>query len=93
MSAPGSQFESFVWKGQTRYRCTQMWEGGSKCEYDTYDLAMLKEHIRGPHTLTGKPHEGKRRVVSPLVDSAGKPIIHEVKPDPPSEFDGYRFKA
>lgn len=47
-----SQFDTFVWKGQTRYRCTGKWESGVPCSFDTHDKELLIKHMATPHLRT-----------------------------------------
>ena len=49
---PENLYETFVWKGQTRYRCGGRWESGAKCEYDTADREAIIRHATSPHTRT-----------------------------------------
>lgn len=73
------EFETFDWKGQTRYRCNLKWESGSDCLYDTYDLGAMREHLRGPHNRTGKrPRPAVRQ--SPIVSPTGEPFETVVDP-------------
>ena len=37
--------ETFIWKGQTRYRCPLYWESGAKCMFDTHEVELLKAHM------------------------------------------------
>ncbi len=89
--------EVIFWKGQKRYRCPRKWESGAECEYDTHDLTMMAEHMRGPHTRDGKPAQSLPKFISPILDASGNQIIREVKsvePDTPvsPEFEHHRFK-
>ena len=70
------EFEPFIWAGQKRYRCNQLWESGGKCDFDTYDLELMQAHIREPHTRSGKhnPTSAPARV-SPILDAEGKNIV------------------
>jgi len=40
-------YETFKWRGQTRYRC-------SSCEFDTYSPELIEEHIRTIHKVRGQ---------------------------------------
>ncbi len=44
------EIETFIWKGQTRYRCPLNWESGAPCSFDTHEMLALVDHMRGPHT-------------------------------------------
>ena len=46
---PQDQFETFVWKGQTRYRCGGRWESGAPCEFDCADREQIIRHMASPH--------------------------------------------
>lgn len=82
-----SGLEYFFWKGQKRYRCPIVWEGGNRCEWDHPNLTDVWEHMRAPHTFDGKPASPQVVERSPIVDPAGQPIYRE------SESPGtYRFK-
>lgn len=69
----GSGYESFLWNGQTRYRCKKTWDNGAPCAYDTYDLLSMHDHERTVH--------GKKRGIAPpvptLFDAAGDLIERE----------------
>ena len=43
------QTETFIWKGQTRYKCGGRWESGAPCEFDTHDMDLLAKHRAEPH--------------------------------------------
>ncbi len=49
MANTSVKIETFLWKGQTRYKCPRIWEGGIKCDYDTYDLDLLRKHMMTGH--------------------------------------------
>jgi len=51
------QFDTFIWKGQTRYRCMGKWESGSPCAFDTADKDALIRHMASPHLRSVKPPE------------------------------------
>jgi len=82
-------YEIFYWKGQKRYRCPLRWESGARCEYDTYNLEYMREHVAGPHTYSGKA-PAVRRSVSPVLDSEGRQIVKETAV--PSEFERLHFR-
>jgi hypothetical protein len=85
-----SEFETFMWKGQLRYRCPCSWENGVRCEFDTYELEAMRLHISQPHVSNGKrPQKPTTTVTSTLVDGNGKPIVYE-KPNP--KFERASFK-
>jgi hypothetical protein len=42
-------FETFKWKGQTRYKCGGMWESGAPCQFDTHDKNAIIAHMSAPH--------------------------------------------
>lgn len=87
--------EVTLWKGQKRYHCPKKWESGAACEYDTHDLTLMAEHMRGPHTRDGKPPQATPKFVSPILDASGKQIIREVPSQDETvspEFEQYRFK-
>ena len=42
-------YDTFIWKGQTRYRCNRRWDSGTPCEYDTHDLNDMAKHAAQPH--------------------------------------------
>ena len=83
------QFTESTWKGQKRFHCNQTWESGGPCEFDTHDMRLMLEHIRAPHTLTGKAPKVARHQPSIIVDSEGKPIVRE---EPAPEFQEFRFR-
>lgn len=87
------QIETFIWGGQTRFKCPHTWEGGAACTWNFSDIDELREHMEQPHNRTGKPAQ-RQVVVSPLVDQDGKPIVHErmKEPDVPLEFQNLKFK-
>jgi hypothetical protein len=90
MTQTEGDFEIFFWKGQKRYRCNQRWEGGGKCEFDTFHYPDLLAHISQPHTYSGKRAPSTpRRVVSPIVGPQGEEIAHEVDP----EISGAKFRS
>jgi hypothetical protein len=82
-------FEQRLWKNQTRYSCNQFWESGTKCEFDTHSMELMEDHIRTPHTYSGKPLKTSRQRVSPILDSDGNQIVHT---EPSPEFQDYQFK-
>jgi hypothetical protein len=43
------QIETFIWKGQTRYKCPENWESGAKCEYNCASMDQLVAHMKSPH--------------------------------------------
>jgi hypothetical protein len=77
------EFEIFYWRGQKRFRCNQTWPNGTPCAYDTFDYQDLLAHVGQPH---GRPRSIKQKVISPIVDPAGQPIVRE-------EFDSVEFKG
>lgn len=83
----------FFWCGQKRYRCPLIWESGAACDYDTYDIDAMRDHIGQPHTASGKPRTG-RATVSPLFDHEGKQIIHAPieEREIPEQFRNLKFK-
>ena len=87
-----SDFESFFWRGQERFRCNQKWENGTPCLFDTYDMETMIEHIACPHNRSGKvPKQPKRiPVASPILDTYGNPTIREMEVDP--EYRDIKFK-
>ena len=83
-------FEEFFHMGQRRYKCNQVWESGAPCEYDTYDLRTLLEHVREPHNRSGKVSERvQRQRESRILDPAGKNIVVT---EPAPEYGAFRFK-
>lgn len=74
----GESLEVFYWRGQKRYRCPRAWESGARCEYDTYDLTEMRQHLRSPHTRSGAfPKETKVQRTSPIVDEHGENFVVE----------------
>ena len=63
---PQEPFETFIWKGQMRYRCGAKWESGAACQYDTQDKAALIKHMASPH-LRAAPVGGSPSIAAPLV--------------------------
>ena len=65
-----TDYETFVWCGQTRYRCNRKWANGTACAFDTYDPALMDEHIRAVHVV--------KRPVAPamptLFDAEGNQV-------------------
>lgn len=84
------EFETFTWKGQKRYRCARKWESGAQCEYDTYDLNELRNHLMEPHNRAGKIPVAPAPRLSPIVDEKGGPIFSE---EVPEEFQDVRFRS
>jgi hypothetical protein len=41
--------ETFIWRGQTRYKCPRSWASGAKCEFNSHSLELLHKHIASPH--------------------------------------------
>ena len=82
-----SEFETFHWKGQKRYRCPRAWENGAPCAFDHYDLEVVRQHAATPHNASGKA-PATRRFISPIVDSRGETIVHEE----PGLFKDVKFK-
>jgi len=85
----GQEVKVFFWKRQKRYRCPLVWEGGAACEFDTYDVEMLGQHMIEPHTFSGKiPRNVKR--VSPILNSKGEQIMNETPI--PHDLANVKFK-
>jgi hypothetical protein len=72
-----AEIQTVVWKGQKRYLCPLLWESGAACEYDSYELSQLRDHMKAPHTASGKAPEVQQARVSMLFDHEGKQIIHQ----------------
>ena len=89
------EIETFTYAGQTRYKCPLVWESGKKCAYDTYDVGLLRDHMRTAHTYSGKPRQSDnpQPIVSPLLDHRGQRIVRQpiVPPEAPFEFRKVRF--
>ena len=88
------KIETFLWKGQLRYRCPLKWESGDPCAYDTYDQQLLREHMRNPHSRTGKTsRESPQELIvdSPILDPKGEPFKKTVPL--PEEFRNLKFKG
>ena len=83
------RFQVFYWRNQRRFRCNRNWESGVPCEFDTYDMATMHEHVRSPHSLTGKEPKVPVKRVSRLVDADGHNLALE---EPTVEFEDYTFK-
>ncbi len=49
MEHNGQEIETFVWKGQTRYRCPHSWESGAKCQFDAGSREAIVAHMQAPH--------------------------------------------
>ena len=82
-------FEVFLWNGQRRYRCPLSWESGEPCAYDSYDLEVMRQHVRESHNRSGKAV--KRRAPSPVIyDADGRPVTLGARPD--RGFEDVRFK-
>jgi hypothetical protein len=79
--------ETFIWKGQKRYRCPWQYDAGGTCAYDSYDVRLLMEHVRDTHGKSSVPENAGR--VSSLVDQHGQ---HFVVPAPAPEVRGAKFK-
>lgn len=75
--------ETFIWKGQTRYRCPGFWESGAKCEYDTGDRELMLKHIASPHLRTVPTGPGTPRAVTPTTVADTEATA--------AEFRGARF--
>ena len=75
------KFESFDWAGQMRYKCNQRWPNGTSCEYDTYDLDLMKDHVKEVHMI--------KRPVPPmptLFDAEGQRVQREHQTDDDIRF-------
>lgn len=85
-------FEEFHWKDQLRYRCNRTWESGALCQFDTYDMLAMMDHLKSPHNRSGKFPKQKptSSVMSSLVDGNGKPIVFAE--EPAQEFKDVQFK-
>jgi hypothetical protein len=67
----------FEWCGQTRYRCNRPWPQGGVCEWDTYDLHLMDEHVKSTHAV-------KKPVAPPmptLFDANEELITRRQEPD------------
>ena len=82
-----SGLETFVWKGQTRYRCPWKYDNGGSCAYDTYDEKLLQDHVRDTHGQNRRPENAGR--VSPILDASGQNFRVA---DPAPEIPGASFK-
>lgn len=79
-----SGIETFIWRGQTRYRCPGHWESGAKCEYDSADYNALVMHMRSPH-LRAAP------TAAPAAPTAAVPdAVADTEATAP-EFTGAKF--
>ncbi len=84
---PEEHIESFIWKGQTRYRCTGYWESGAKCEYDCASREQIIQHMRSPH-LRAAPN------TAPPVPAAAIPVADVADTESRAgEFAGSKFAA
>ncbi len=63
------EFETFEWKGQTRYRCGGRWESGAPCQYDTADKEAIVKHMAMPH-LREAPKAGPAVLPEPAVPAS-----------------------
>ena len=47
-----SDIETFLWRGQMRYKCPLHWESGTRCEFNTFSLDELRKHMaQGNHQV------------------------------------------
>lgn len=85
--SPDKGFTEAFWEGQLRYYCTAIFPNGRPCEYDTYDLDAMYEHMR-------KHAPRIRREASPIVDAEGRSYMkeYEVPAEIPAEYRNMRFK-
>lgn len=80
----GTSVETFVWKGQTRYRCPGRWESGAKCEYDCSSIEQLAAHMKTPHM-----RELKQEAPKPFTVPASAADTEKAAP----EFKGASFAS
>jgi hypothetical protein len=81
ISSENPEFETFVWKGQVRYRCPHKRADGSPCPYDTYDLSLMRAHARFPSGMHVLPHAASTQK-APTSSSAKTPKKKPARLDP-----------
>jgi hypothetical protein len=80
------EIETFHWKGQLRYKCPLKWSTGAPCQYDTYDVELLKKHMVSDHT---RPN-GLEVPVTP--QSLADQPTQDFNKTPDPEFEFVKFK-
>lgn len=83
MEPEQTEFETFHWLGQLRYKCNRLWESGAHCEYDHHDLDQIRKHAASPH--------GRAVINSPLTSTA--PVPQNVSEKPAPEFENIKFAS
>jgi len=44
------QLETFLWRGQLRYKCPAMVGPDTPCEFDSYSANLILKHMQSTHT-------------------------------------------
>jgi hypothetical protein len=69
---PKGPYETFLWCGQTRYRCNKLWpQSKTPCGFDTHDELVMFEHIRSVHKT---PKPAAALMMPTLFDAGGQEI-------------------